>query len=135
MKPQAEKRCLQAIVALLAAVPVLAGLEGMLTGPGFLRAQAPWPVDLDSHLRFLSGVFVAVGIAWYSCIPDIERKTERFRLLAALTFCGGLGRFASLLAAGPPTTGHRYGLVAELLIVPVLVLWQARVAKTSSAVQ
>ncbi len=135
MNPQSEKRCLQATVALLAAVPVLAGFEGVLTGPGFLRAQAPWPADLDSHLRFLSGVFVAVGIAWYSCIPDIEQKTERFRLLAALTFCGGLGRFASLMAAGPPTTGHRYGLVAELLIVPALVLWQTRIAKRANSLQ
>ena len=52
-----------------------------------------------------------------------------------MTFCGGLGRFASLMAAGPPSIGHRYGLVAELLIVPLLVLWQARVAKRSQMPQ
>lgn len=126
-----EKRLLQAIVALLAAVPVLAGLAGIVAGPAFLGPDAPWPADLDSHLRFLSGVFLVVGLAWYSCIPGIEEKTGRFRLLAAMTFCGGLARLASLAMAGPPSAGHVYGLGAELLVVPLLVAWQARVARSA----
>jgi hypothetical protein len=125
-----ERRTLQVVVALLAAVPVLAGLEGIVSGPAFTGVAAPWPTDLDSHMRFLSGVFLAIGIAWYSCIPGIEAKTRRFRLLAALTVCGGLARLASAFIAGAPSAGHRFGLVVELLIVPLLVLWQARIARS-----
>jgi hypothetical protein len=122
------RRALQVIVAVLAATPVVVGIEGVLSGPQFLHVTAPWPVDLDSHFRFLSGFFLAIGIGWYSCIPDIETKTERFRLLAACTFAGGVARLVSLSVAGAPSVGHMAGLSVELLAVPALVWWQARVA-------
>jgi len=124
-----ERRILQMVVALLAAIPVLAGLQGVVSGPAFLGTLPPWPSDLDSHMRFLSGVLLAIGLAWLSCIPDIEVKTQRFRLIAALTICGGLARLVSVFAAGVPSAGHRLALVLELLIVPLLVLWQARIAR------
>lgn len=122
------KAALQMVVAVLAATPVLVGVEGILHGPEFLHVAGPWPVDLDSHFRFLSGFFLAVGIAWYSCIPSIETKTERFRLLAACTFAGGLARLLSLLTTGEPSAGHMAGLCVELLAVPALVWWQRCVA-------
>ena len=114
---------------MLALVPLGAGLAGVIRGPAFLGVTAPWPSDLDSHVRFLSGVFLAVALAWYSCIPQIEHKTERFRLLAGLVIAGGVARLASLIISGAPSTGHLAGLGLELLIVPLLVLWQARVAR------
>jgi hypothetical protein len=122
------RTALQIVVGVLAATPVLVGIEGILCGPEFLHAAAPWPVDLDSHFRFLSGCFLAIGIAWYSCIPGIETKTERFALLAACTFAGGLARLVSLLGVGVPSWGHVAGLCVELLAVPSLVWWQRRVA-------
>ena len=125
------KRALQIVVAVLAATPVLVGIEGILSGPEFLHAIRPWPVDLDSHFRFLSGFFLAIGIAWYSCIPGIETKTERFRLLAACTFTGGLARLVSLILVGAPSAGHIAGLCIELLAVPALVWWQGRVANNA----
>ena len=126
-----EKRALQAVVGILALTPVLVGAWSALRGPAFLRLDAPWPVDLDSHFRFLCGVFLVVGLAWYSCIPAIERKGERFRLLAAMTFAGGLTRLHSLLLVGVPSAGHVAGLTVELVIVPLLVAWQGRLARLS----
>jgi hypothetical protein len=131
-EPTFGKTALQIVVAVLAATPVLVGIEGVLSGPEFLHVTAPWPVDLDSHFRFLSGFFLAIGVAWYSCIPGIEAKTERFRLLAACTFTGGLARLASLFLAGAPSPGHIAGLCVELLAVPVLVWWQGRVANKAA---
>lgn len=124
-----EKRTLQAVVAVLATTPVLTGLAGVILGPDFLGLDPPWPADLDSHFRFLSGAFLAVGLLWWSCVPGIERKTERFRLLAALTFAGGLARLLSLAIAGAPSAGHLLGLGVELLLVPPLTWWQARIAR------
>jgi Domain of unknown function (DUF4345) len=122
------KAALQVVVAVLAATPVLVGMEGIISGPEFLHVVPPWPVDLDSHFRFLCGLLLAIGIAWYSCIPGIETKAERFRLLAACTFSGGLARLVSLLLVGSPSRGHIAGLCIELLAVPALVWWQRRVA-------
>jgi hypothetical protein len=125
-----QRRLLQATIAVLAMLPVFAGLAGVATGAGFLGEETA-PTDLDSHVRFLSGFFLAVGIAWYSCIPAIEKKTERIRLLAILTFAGGLARLYSLLIAGVPSAGHVLGLGMELIVVPCLVVWHGRVAALS----
>lgn len=123
-----ERRLLQTVIAVLALMPVCAGLAGVVLGPGFLATDAPWSADLDSHLRFLSGVFLALGLAWWSCVPGIETKTARVRLLGVATFIGGLARLLSLILIGVPSTGHVIGLGLELVVVPLILVWQARIA-------
>jgi Domain of unknown function (DUF4345) len=123
-----ERRLLQAAVALSCAAPLLAGGAGMIEGPEFLHGVQAAPADLDSHFRYLSGLLFGIGIGFATCIPAIEHKTARFRLLAFVVIVGGLGRLISLVVVGPPGTGHVFGLTMELGAVPLLVLWQARVA-------
>lgn len=128
MPEQAEKRALQSVVMVLALIPVSAGLAGICLGPGFLKLDGPPSPELDSHFRFLSGIFLAIGIGWWTCIPRIETKTLRFRFLALLVVSGGAARLLSLLIAGPPAIWHLAGLGMELIAVPLLVVWQGRVA-------
>jgi uncharacterized BrkB/YihY/UPF0761 family membrane protein len=128
----AEPRLLQLAVAIACLVPLFAGSWGVLLGPLWLKGVAglgPLPADLDSHFRYMSGIFLGVGIAFVTCIPDIARKGPRFRLLGALVVAGGLARLLSLIEVGAPTPGHRFGLVMELGVVPLLMLWQWRVAR------
>ena len=130
----AGRRGLQAAVAVLSLVPITAGAAGVALGPGFVGAGSDGgaggvPADLDSHFRYLSGIFLALGLAFLSTVPAIERRTARFRLLAALVFCGGLGRLLSLVVAGGPGWLHLAGLALELVVVPLLALWQAAVAR------
>jgi hypothetical protein len=125
-----ERRLLQLVVALACIVPILSGGAGILQGPAMLHAVGSGsPADLDSHFRYLSGLLLAIGIAFATCIPGIEGKTMRFRLLALLVFMGGLGRLFSLIAVEAPGTGHLVGLAMELVATPLLVLWQARIAR------
>jgi hypothetical protein len=113
-------------------VPLAAGAAGMVRGPEMLHGIGDAvPADLDSHFRYLSGLLFAAGIGFATCIPGIEEKTGRFRLLAFLIFVGGLGRLYSLVSVGMPGPGHGFGLAMELVAIPVLVLWQARVAARS----
>lgn len=124
-----EKRLLQIVVAIACLVPLSIGGESIVRGPSFLGHPPVVPADLDSHFRYISGIFFAVGIAFASCIPNIEVKGARFRLLGALVVCGGLARVVSLLTVGPPSKGHLFGLAMELGVVPLLMLWQAGFAR------
>ncbi len=122
-----ERRLLQAAAALAVLVPVCAGSWGVIRGAAWLD-HGDVPRDLDSHFRYLSGIFLMLGLLFASCIPRIERMGARFRLLGAMVVAGGLGRLVSLLAVGAPAAGHLLGLGMELGVVPLLALWQARVA-------
>lgn len=123
-----EKRVLQVAVAIACLVPLLTGGESILRGAAWM-AKGPVSVDLDSHFRYVSGIFFALGVAFTTCVPGIERKGARFRLLGAMVVCGGCARLWSLIAVGAPSQGHLFGLAMELGVVPVLMGWQWRVAR------
>jgi len=127
MTPAAERRLLQAAAAIACLVPLAAGTAGVVRGAAF--AGGPPLADLDSHFRYLSGIFLGVGVAFASCVPAIERRGARFRMLGAFVIAGGLARLLSLVEVGVPSAGHRFGLTMELGVVPLLLLWQARVAR------
>lgn len=129
MTPHSEKRLLQAIVALACLVPLTAGGSGVLFGPRWLGGVTEVARDLDSHFRYISGIFLGVGIAFATCIPALETKGPRFRLLGALVVAGGLARLFSLISVGAPSSGHLFGLAMELGVVPLLVAWQAGLAR------
>jgi hypothetical protein len=124
-----EVRAMQFAIAVLALLPIGAGLAGAVRGPALLGVEPGWPTDLDSHFRFLSAVFLVLGLAWWSCIPGLADKGPRLRLLAAATFVGGLARLASLALAGTPSAGHLVGLGMELVVVPLLVAWHFRIER------
>lgn len=126
-----EKRLLQAIVGLACLVPLAAGSIGIWLGAEWL-ANGPVAINLDSHFRYLSGIFLGVGIAFASCIPAIETKGKRMRMLAAFILLGGLARALSAAQIGLPGPGHVFGLMMELGVVPLLTLWQAAFARRFS---
>lgn len=124
-----EKRLLQIVVAIACLVPLSVGGQSIVHGPGFLGHAPVIPTDLDSHFRYISGIFFALGLGFVSCVPDIENKGPRFQLLGAMVVCGGLARLVSLLSVGPPSKGHIFGFAMELGAVPLLMVWQAAFAK------
>ena len=119
-----EKRLLQAVIAVACLLPLIVGGQGILHGPAPFGHLADVPRDLDSHFRYISGIFFATGLGFVSCIPNIERKGPRFRLLGGLIFVGGVSRLISLIAVGVPSQGHVLGLGMETIVVPLLMLWQ-----------
>jgi hypothetical protein len=122
----AERHILQTVVAIACLIPILTGLDGVLRGPAMAGLSAA-PVNLDSHFRYMSGIFLMLGLAFASTIPRIERRGRRFRLLGAMVVMGGLALAFSWAMVGAPGWGHRLGLVMELIVVPLLMLWQARI--------
>lgn len=124
-----NRRLLQLVLLVLSLSPLGFGATGMARGAAWL-GDAP-SADLDSHFRYLSGIFFGLGLALLSCIPRIETLTVRFRWIAALVVIGGLARLGGLLAHGVPGRGHVIGLGLELIVTPLLVLWQARLARAA----
>ncbi len=123
-----EKRALQAVIAVACLLPLVVGGQGVLHGPAPFGHLADVPRDLDSHFRYISGIFFATGLGFVSCIPGIETKGPRFRMLGGMIFVGGCARLVSLLAVGVPSNGHVLGLGMETIVVPLLMLWQWRFA-------
>ena len=121
-----ERGYLQKTVAVLALVPVSAGLFGVLFGPALTGDRVS--VSADSHFRYLSGLLLGIGLLFWSTTPAIEEKTGRFRLLTLVVFIGGLARLLGLVLTGVPSLYMLASLALELVITPILALWQTRVA-------
>lgn len=119
---------LKIAVAVAGLVPVSAGLAGILAGSRFIDSQ-PSPVPVDSHFRYLSGLLLGIGLASWTTIPRIERRTGRFRLLTSLVVLGGLGRLFGIVQHGAPSTPMLGALAMELVVTPLLCLWQAAIAR------
>jgi hypothetical protein len=130
LSPAAERRLLQIAICVGCLVPLLAGGAGMLRSAALLKdVHLPLPRDLDSHFRYLSGLLFGLGLVFLWCAPAIERRGTVVRALGTLAIVGGLARLLGVLEHGLPSPAHRAALVMELLVVPLLLLWQARVAR------
>jgi hypothetical protein len=123
-----ERRLLQAAVALASLVPIGAGIAGMVLGPILVGDNAALQ-DMGSHFRYLSGLLAMIGLLFLSTVPRIETHGARFRLLGTIVVMGGVGRALGWITEGPPGGAHRAALIMELAVVPLLMLWQARVAR------
>jgi hypothetical protein len=122
-----ERRLLQIVICVAVLVPLLGGGIGAF-GPTVTQAGA---IAADSHHRYLSGLLLAIGFAFLSTVPRIERHTARFRLLAALVMTGGLVRRLGVLIQGQVNGEIVFALVMELGVTPALMLWQGGVAARS----
>jgi Domain of unknown function (DUF4345) len=121
-----EKKLLQQAVAILALIPVATGLYGILFGQALTGDAVS--ISAESHFRYLSGLLLGIGLCFWSTLPSIELKTGRFRLLTLLVVIGGLSRLIGLALTGLPSLFMLGGLIVELIVAPVLCLWQTRVA-------
>lgn len=122
-----EKLLLQVTVALGCIVPISGGALGVVLASGMADRMAD--ITLDSHVRYLSGLLLAVGLAFAMTIPKIEMQSARVGLLSSIVIVGGAARLYGVYADGWPDVPMRFALIMELGVVPLLWLWQRRVSK------
>jgi hypothetical protein len=126
-----EKRALQLIVAVGSLVPIAAGAAGVIDGPNFLGASIVDSPGLDDHFRYLSGLLLGIGLAYLSAVGKIEQRKSRFLLLGGIVVLGGVGRLLSLLTRGVPSSAAIGALAMELVVTPLITLWQLRIARAA----
>jgi hypothetical protein len=129
-----SRRALQIVIFTLSLLPLTFGTLGVVFGVARFDAGAhAVNVNLDSQFRFLSAWYLGLAaLAWWIAL-EIEKHTALFRILCLSVFAGGLARLLSLATAGVPETRFLVVLAAELLVFPVLMLWQGRVAAAAKA--
>jgi hypothetical protein len=121
-----ERTLLQIAVAVAGLAGVGLGLTGVVFGT--LYADLSGDVVLDSYVRFLKGTLLAIGLIYWSCIPKIDRCGDRISLVTFILLAGTLARLMSVIGHGVPTVGIMSNLIAGLIFVPLLWLWQRHVA-------
>lgn len=126
-----ERQALQRVVAVAGIVPVAAGLYGVLFGINGLAGGVA-DISLDSQYRYLSGLLAGIGILFWTCVPGIQGKALLFRFLTLVVALGGLGRLLGLYLTGVPSVTMLAALAMELVVTPLLCLWQARIVATGS---
>jgi hypothetical protein len=122
-----EKRLLQVALAIVSLIPISAGLAGVLQGPQFFNLAAP--VSVDSHMRYLSGLLLGIGLLVWAIIPKVEKRGDALGALTLIVAVGGLSRLYSLVTVGQPDVVMICALFVELGVTPGLYLWQRHVAR------
>ena len=126
MSSATERRLLQALLAILGATAIVAGLAAVLTGPEGQLGGAAVPASVDSEYRFYAALWIAFGAVALYIVPRVDRETLAVRALAAALFAAGAARGVAWIDAGRPEAPFVALLALELAIPPVLVLWQRR---------
>ncbi len=121
-----ERKLLQIALACAGLVLVGFGLAGIFFGANFMDLTGN--VTMDSYVRFLKGMLLAIGLIYWSSIPDVERHGERISLVTFILVLGAIPRLMAVIGHGVPTNGILISLAGELIVAPLLWLWQRRVA-------
>ena len=116
-----ERRLLQIAVAIGGLVPVSAGFLGLMGGLGSSTFA-------DSHYRYLSGLLLGIGAAYWATIRGIESRGELFRTLTLIVAVGGLARLGAALAIGGNWLVWA-SVAMELVVTPLLALWRERIQR------
>ena len=97
---------------------------GWMGPTDFLDVADPGPFNVqDNHVRFLGGVWCAIGLAYVLGAALFARMKTTLLVLCGLIFVGGLSRFT-----GPEfTTLFNFSVLPSFLIeligMPLLAFW------------
>jgi len=127
-----NKKALQVVTLILALVPTLTGIVGLmgLDDPIYGQHSGNGNEILDSNLRFFSGLWLGIGITLFFIIKRIDAplQSQVFRMVWGCIFLGGVGRLLSMFFAGPPPLPFVGFTLLEILGAPFFIYWQKKIA-------
>lgn len=108
-------------------------------GAAGLSIGAPTPLEIDVAdpawsrvdymYRAMAGIWFALGLMFAYMVPSIEKHSAWFFLACTGIFGMGVGRFLSTLALPQAAENSMGAMIAELVIPPIYVVWQRRIAR------
>jgi len=122
------KRGLQIVMFILSLIPLYFGVTGVMNGAVDLNGGVAVSHDLDNQFRYLSAFYLILTFLIWYMIPKVENYTGIFRIAILAIFLGGLARLYCYIYLGAPEQSMVGGMFLELG-APLLILWQAKVAK------
>ena len=125
-----QTRALQIAVAVAGLVPVTAGAAGAFKPELLALASAPSAL---THVAYLSGLLLGIGLGFWSLIPSIARQGRAFGLLTGVVVLGGLARLALAVRLDAWGLSVILPLIMELAVTPVLWAWQRRLSSSSNS--
>lgn len=125
-----QVRALQVAVAVAGLVPVTAGAVGAFRPDLLALAGAPSAL---THVGYLSGLLLGLGLGFWSLIPSIERQGRAFGLLTAIVVLGGVVRLTLAVRLDAWGLSVLLPLMMELAVTPVLWAWQRRLSSSSNS--
>lgn len=131
-----QKVLLQIVVFVLSLIPIGSGAKDIWKGLYKYNLSAEEIRKLsDSDFRFSSGIWFMLGLCTLYIIPRIEKEKKLFRFIILMIMTGGIGRIVSIAYSGRIVTTDIINLCLELLISPMLILWQNRLKESVGEAQ
>src|SRR3954451_18990459 len=124
-----QRKLLQIAIACAGLIGVGFGLAGVVFGTALVDLFDDGSVD--SSVRFYKGMLLAIGLIYWSCIPEIERRGERISLVTLILVCGAASRLMAVIGHGVANVGILLSLMTGLILVPLLWLWQRHIAQAA----
>ncbi len=123
---------LQRLLLLLGLVAVVAGLATVFTGSAGMLGDNQAAVNVESELRFYSVFWVAFGVIALRVASHPERHLLAVKGLALSLFFAGLARGLAWAAEGRPDAPYLVLMGLELLLPPLMVFAQSRMAASEA---
>lgn len=122
-----SRRPLVTALAVLGVVPVATSLLAIIGGPGVAPGGEVVVASIDSEYRFVNVFWLAGGlILWWTLRRPAERALVT-RVVLVIAASGGIARLISFAVVGPPHPVFIATIVLELVVVPLVIWWHARV--------
>ncbi len=125
-----QKSALQFAIAVAGLVPVTAGALGVFQPALLAVTGAPSAL---THVAYLSGLLLGIGLGYWSLIPSVERQGSAFGLLTAIVVLGGVARLILAVRLNAWGLSVIAPLAMELAVTPVLWAWQRQLSGSSNS--
>lgn len=130
MRPT-SRQLLQATVATMGAVATVAGARGVLQGAAEVPDPGTPTASVDSEYRFYAAWYHVTGLLLLRAARRPEDATTVVRAAGAALLLAASGRVMSIRRHGRPHRSQLALTAIEFALPPVLVPWQAHVARAA----